>query len=64
MNGNIKIYDSEKEWNATKLGIVGENNVVYDLEENSLFVNPTTGDYRFLEGKGFFDIPYEKIGRY
>jgi hypothetical protein len=48
-----------------KLGTIGENNVSYFNSENILFVNPTIGDYRFLEGaKFFYDIPFEKIGRY
>ena len=43
---------------------VGENNVMYSLDENPLFVNPSIGDYRIREGVDFYDIPYEKIGRY
>ncbi|MBR6807299.1 MAG: S-layer homology domain-containing protein [Clostridia bacterium] len=64
MDGNIKVSRDGDEWNFTKLGTVGENNVLYSITENTLFVNPTIGDYSFLDGKGFYDIPYEMIGRY
>ena len=40
---------------------------MFDFEEedeNPMFVNASIGDYRIIEGKGFYDIPYEKIGRY
>jgi len=47
-----------------KLGTVGENNMEYEEDENPMFENPSIGDYRFREGAGFYDIPYEKIGRY
>jgi len=64
MNGNISVDDGDG-FNFEKLGTIGENNVSYFDSENILFVNPTIGDYRFLEGaKYFYDIPFEKIGRY
>ena len=52
------------EFDFEKLGTVGENNMELKRDENPIFVNPSIGDYRFLEGKGLYDIPYEKIGRY
>ena len=61
MNGNIVIGG---EFDYERIGTIGENNVSYDDKENTLFVNPTLGDYRFVDGAGFYDIPYEKIGRY
>jgi len=64
MNDNIKIYKSDYTWDEAKLGLVGGNNKIYDKSENVLFVNPTIGDYRFVDGVDAPDIPYEKIGRY
>jgi len=61
MNGNIVVGG---EFDYERIGTIGENNVSYDDSENTLFVNPSLGDYRFLDGAGFYDIPYEKIGRY
>ena len=61
MSGNVTIGD---EFDFEKLGTVGENNMEYKKNENPMFVNPSIGDYRIIEGKGFYDIPYEKIGRY
>ena len=61
MSGNVTIGD---EFDFEKLGTVGENNMEYKKNENPMFVNPSIGDYRVIEGKGFYDIPYEKIGRY
>ena len=43
---------------------VGEGNLVFELDENPLFVNPAIGDYRIRENADFLKIPYEKIGRY
>jgi len=43
---------------------VGEGNLVFELDENPLFVCPATGDYRLREDADFKEIPYEKIGRY
>ena len=63
MNDNIKVYRADYEWKE-KIGLVGENNKMYDMTENVLFVNPTIGDYRFVDGVDAPDIPYEKIGRY
>ena len=64
MNGNISVNDGDG-FDFEKLGTIGENNVSYFDSENIFFVNPTIGDYRFLEGaKYFYDIPFEKIGRY
>ena len=41
-----------------------ENNRLFTLSENPVFVNPTLGDYRIREGADFPDIEFEKIGRY
>ncbi len=41
-----------------------EENIAYTLDENPVFVNPSTGDYRIKEGSGYPDISFEKIGRY
>ncbi len=41
-----------------------EDNLVYSLEENPLFENPTAGDYRIRSDAGFPDIQFEKMGRY
>ena len=61
MNGNAafgaKIYEDMST-------AVGEDNVMYSTNENPLFVNPAIGDYRIRNGVDFYDIPYEKIGRY
>ena len=53
----IKLYDDMST-------AVGENNVEYKDDVNPLFVKPSTGDYRIRDGVNFYDIPYEKIGRY
>ena len=37
---------------------------ILTTDENPIFVNPTIGDYRIVEGSGYEDIPYELIGRY
>ncbi|MBR6290900.1 MAG: S-layer homology domain-containing protein [Clostridia bacterium] len=44
--------------------IVREGNVCYKFTENPCFVNPSAGDYRIVDGSGFPDIRFEKIGRY
>ena len=42
-----------------------ENNRVFELSENPMFVNPAAGDYRLRDGvTGFPDVQFEKIGRY
>ncbi|MBR3990796.1 MAG: S-layer homology domain-containing protein [Clostridia bacterium] len=42
-----------------------ENNRVFELSENPMFVNPAAGDYRLRDGvEGFPDVQFEKIGRY
>ena len=41
-----------------------EDNIVFPIEENPLFVNPTIGDYRIRDGAEFPDIHFEDIGRY
>ncbi|MBP0989647.1 MAG: hypothetical protein J5874_00495, partial [Oscillospiraceae bacterium] len=41
-----------------------EDNLVYSLSENPVFINPTLGDYRIREGADFPDIHFEMIGRY
>ena len=51
-------------FNFEKLGTVGENNIECTNKENPIFVNPSIGDYRIRDGVDFYDIPYEKIGRY
>lgn len=43
---------------------VGEKNGNYSVDENPFFVNPSIGDYSIREGVDFYDIPFEKIGRY
>ena len=40
------------------------NNLSFSLDENPLFVNPTTGDYRLRDDIDFLNIPFEKMGRY
>ncbi|MBQ6263383.1 MAG: S-layer homology domain-containing protein [Clostridia bacterium] len=40
------------------------DNAGYTLEENPIFVNPSTGDYRVRGGVGFDGFEFEKIGRY
>ena len=44
--------------------LYGGNNVEYTEDENPLFVNPALGDYRIREDADFFNIPFEKMGRY
>jgi len=56
----VKVDDAEM---IQKFG-VSENNKNIKLDENPYFVNPAAGDYSIKDGADFFDIPYEKIGRY
>ena len=52
--------------NAEMIRQFGEDigNKNYSMDENPYFVNPAAGDYSIKDGADFFDIPYEKIGRY
>ena len=43
---------------------VFEDNGVYTIGENPVFVNPTLGDYRIRDGVDFPDYHFENIGRY
>ncbi len=44
--------------------LVTEDEHVYALDENPLFVCPAKGDYRIKDGADFMKIPFEQIGRY
>ncbi|MCQ2455773.1 MAG: hypothetical protein MJ096_00285 [Clostridia bacterium] len=46
-----------------RLGDVHDNEWLDD-SENPYFVDPTRGDYTLKDGVTFFEIPFEKIGRY
>ncbi|MBR7032941.1 MAG: right-handed parallel beta-helix repeat-containing protein, partial [Clostridia bacterium] len=48
----------------TKIYVSVEGSRGYTFEENPLFVNPTSGDYRIREGADFPNVEFEKIGRY
>ena len=49
---------------ATRFGDVHDNVTITDDSENPYFVDPTHGNYTLKDGVAFFNIPYEKIGRY
>ena len=54
------VIDEPVERFAVKFG----NNSEFTIDENPIFVNPTTGDYRIREGVDFPDIHFEEVGRY
>ena len=64
-NVEVNKFGVEREYDETisKYSVI-ENNPAYSIEENPLFVNPTIGDYRLVEGSGFPDYHFEQIGRY
>ncbi|MBQ3901542.1 MAG: hypothetical protein II736_07470, partial [Clostridia bacterium] len=58
-NGEAPFYDET----LRKYSVI-EDNLAYTPDENPLFVDPASGDYRIREGVDFPDIEFEKIGRY
>ncbi len=56
-------YDINDAAMIQKFG-VDKNNRNLPVDENPFFVNPSIGDYSVKDGADFFDIPFEKIGRY
>lgn len=58
-NGEAPFYDET----LRKYSVI-EDNLAYTPDENPLFVDPSSGDYRIRDDVDFPDIEFEKIGRY
>ena len=64
VRNNAFFSNKQQDVNAGDGYGVFEGNRCFKLSENPCFVNPSAGDYRIVEGSGFPDIEFEKIGRY
>lgn len=62
VNDNMIIGSEYKYGDTFDRFAEAEGNVVLTLDKNTIFADPTHGDYSFKAGADFFHIPFEKIG--